>query len=121
MMNSNDFCNILTDGLSSDQKIRSAAEQRIKTLATNNFGMFLLLCADELTNESKNAKNRQLAATLIKNMILSMPEFVGKWEQLPVMEKTNVKARVLSTLASQDKDIRKAAALVVASNKLLIF
>lgn len=118
MMNSNDISSILADGLSPDQNIRKSAEKRIETLASTNFGKFLLLCAEELCNESKFSKNRQLAATIIKNMIVGMQDFSGKWEQLPVLEKTNIKNCVLSTLASQEKEIRKAAALVVAGNIL---
>ena len=75
-------------------------------------------CAIELSDETKFSKNRQLAATLIKNMLLHMPMFSGKWEQLPSLDKSNIKNNILSTLASQEKDIRKAAALVVAGKMI---
>ena len=117
MMNSNDITSILADGQSPDNKIRMSAEQRIDHYASTNYGMFLLLCAEELSNESKFSRNRQMAATLIKNLIVGMPNFVGKWELLPAIEKSSIKSLILSTLASQDKDIRKAAALVVAGKK----
>ena len=109
-----DISNILTAGLSPDLNTRKNAEKTIESLATQNFSGFLLSCACELADESKNSKNRQLASTLIKNMLLHMPNFVGKWEVLPESDKTNIKNYILSTLASPEKDIRKAAALVVA-------
>ena len=110
----NDISNILAAGLSADQTTRKQAEQLIEQLATQNFAGFLHCCAEELANENKPSKNRQLAATLIKNMLLHMPNFMGKWELLQALEKNNIKNLILSTLASQEKDIRKAAALVVA-------
>ena len=109
-----DITKILTAGLSGDPTIRNSAESTIENLAIQNFSQFLLSCAMELADEMKPNKNRQLASTLIKNMLLHMPKFVGKWEQLPEPDKVNIKNHILSTLASSEKDIRKAAALVVA-------
>ena len=111
-----EISNILTAGLSPDQNTRQSAEKTFEQYANQNFAMFLMSCALELSNESKISKNRQLAATLIKNMLLHMPNFSGRWEQLPTLDKNNIKNNILSTLASPEKDIRKAAALVVAGN-----
>jgi importin subunit beta-1 len=47
-------------------------------------------------------------------MLIHMPNYIGKWELLPGNEKSAIKINILSTLASKEKDIRKAAALVVA-------
>lgn len=109
-----EISHILQAGLSSDMTTRGQAEKTIDQMATQNFSGFLKLCSQELSNETKFIKNRQLAATLIKNMLIHMPNYVGKWEQLPNSEKDEIKGNILSTLASQEKDIRKAAALVVA-------
>ena len=109
---------ILTAGLSPDPNIRKQAEKTIEQYASQNFAGFLMSCAIELSDETKFSKNRQLAATLIKNMLLHMPMFSGKWEQLPSLDKSNIKNNILSTLASQEKDIRKAAALVVAGKMI---
>lgn len=112
---------ILTAGLSPDPNIRKQAEKSIEQYATNNFSGFLMSCAIELSDETKLTKNRQLAATLIKNMLLHMPNFLGKWELLPPLDKSKIKNYILSTLASQEKEIRRAAALVVAGYFILIF
>ena len=116
-----EISNILTAGLSPDQNTRQGAEETIKQYASQNFSLFLMSCAKELSDESKISKNRQLAATLIKNMLLNMPNFSGRWEQLPDIDKTNIKNNILFTLASPEKDIRKAAALVVAGKNLTKF
>ena len=54
-------------------------------------------------------------------MLLHMPNFLGKWELLPPLDKSKIKNYILSTLASQEKEIRRAAALVVAGYFMLIF
>lgn len=110
---------ILTQCLSSNTQVRTEGENRIDQLAMANFGGLLESCASELADESKPFKTRQLCATLIKNLILHIPKHQGKWEQLPTEIKYNIKSYTLSCLASEVKEVRKAAGLCVAG--ILLF
>lgn len=105
---------LLSEALSSEQQRRNQAELNIDNLATQNFGLFLANCSQILCDESKVKGVRQIASTLIKNMILYTPKYKGQWETLIPDIKFQIKQNVLSTLASNDKDIRKAAGFAVA-------
>lgn len=105
---------LLSEALSADQNKRNEAEMNIDFIATKNFGLFLINCSKELCDESKHKGIRQIASTLIKNMISYTPKYKGWWEQLDKDTKLQVKQHVLSTLASSDKDVRKAAGIAVA-------
>jgi hypothetical protein len=93
---------------------RNNAEQQVEQRAMTDFGQRLLDCAQVMADESSVKENRQLCSTLIKNMILNNPIHAGKWEQLDPNFKSNIKNCVLSCLASNIKDVRKAAAITVA-------
>ena len=105
---------ILSQCRSDNDKVRQEAEKRIDMFAMNDFGKLLEDCAQELANEDSVKENRQLCATLIKNMILYQPKHQGKWEQLHSNVKFRIKNSVLSCLASSLKEIRKGAAITVA-------
>lgn len=104
----------LTNARDTNKEIRIMGEKKLEESALADFGQFLIVCAKELADDQKNKLNRQLAATLIKNMLLFMPKFVGKYEMLDQNLKSDIKNQVLSTLASADLDVRKGAALCVA-------
>ncbi len=105
---------ILTECLSSTDQIRNSAEKKVDEIATQNFPYLMQECAVLLADESVQKESRQLCATLIKNMICFNGRHKGKWEQMDVSQKKNVKKYVLSCLASNNKDIRKAAGMTVA-------
>jgi hypothetical protein len=105
---------ILTKCRSGLDQLRKAAEQDLEQKAEMDFGGLLEECAKEMADESVVKENRQLCATIIKNMIRSNSKHAGKWEQLTADLKNNIKNFVLSCLASSNKDVRKAAALTVA-------
>jgi hypothetical protein len=105
---------ILTKCRSGLDHLRKAAEQDLEHRADLDFGALLEECAKEMADEGVVKENRQLCATVIKNMIRANSKHAGKWEQLPVDLKTIIKNYVLSCLASANKDVRKAAALTVA-------
>jgi hypothetical protein len=109
-----EISDFLTKARDTNKEVRQLGEARIEEAALSNFGQFIFLCSMELSDDKKNKANRQLSATLIKNMLLFMPLYSGKWEKLGDDIKSEVKSAVLSTLASNDLDIRKAAALCVA-------
>jgi hypothetical protein len=105
---------ILTQCRSDRDKIRMEAEKRLDQMAMTDFGKLLEGCAKELADEGNVKENRQLCATLIKNMILYQPKHQGKWEQLSQDAKFAIKNYVISCLASNVKEVRKAAAITVA-------
>jgi hypothetical protein len=111
---------ILTKSRNINDQIRKQAECDLEILASNNFGKLLDDCSREMANESSVKENRQLCGTLIKNMILYQEQHRGKWEQLSIDLKLSIKNHVLSCLASDLNDIRKAAASTVAGNALFI-
>ncbi len=108
------FTEILTKSRNTDGNIRNKAEQDIDNLATNNFPALMMMCAEEISNESADKHNRQLCATIIKNMILYSDAHKGKWEVMNPELKNQVKKHVLSCLASGVKEVRKAAGMTLA-------
>jgi hypothetical protein len=111
-----DITTILSEALSGDSNVRNTAEQKIDIICNQNFGQFLYDCASILSNEGVRKGIRQIAATLIKNMISRTEKYKGLWEQLSGEVRKQIKECVLSTLASKDNDVRKAAAFTVAGN-----
>lgn len=111
---------ILTQCRSPSDSVRREGELNIDRMATNNYGGLLVQCAQELADESKSSENRQLCATLIKNMVCHMEKHMNNWPQLSNDMKTTIKNYTLSCLASENKDVRRAAGLAVAGNKLIL-
>jgi hypothetical protein len=105
---------ILKRCLSPEQATRQEGEALIDQLATANFGVLLENCSYILSDENMPVKSRQLCATLIKNLINYIPKHAGQWDQLPANTKAVIKSYTLSCLASNIRDIRKAAGLTVA-------
>ena len=105
---------ILKMCLGPDNKSIEEGEKRIENIASNNFGDLLTNFAQFLADENKPTRQRQLCATLIKNLINFIPQHKGKWGLLHDEQKILVKNHTISCLASDIKDIRKAAALTVA-------
>ena len=105
---------ILLNALSGNDSLRKEAESQITHLASENLNLFLINISSKISNEQEEKKVRQISATLIKN-IISKSEYTQKWLNLDEKDKIQIKNHVLSSLASQDIDIRKAAGNVIAS------
>jgi importin subunit beta-1 len=105
---------LLSEALSPDQTRRNQAEEQINQIASLHFGPFIIACSQELSNEKNQKGVRQIAATLLKNMICFTERYKGMWQALDKNSKVQVKQHVLSTLASSEKEVRKAAAFTVA-------
>lgn len=104
---------ILENILNPDDKIRKSSENQINQFLDQNFGEFFIELSRKISTESEKKQIRQISATLIKNMIKN-PKYTQKWSQLSDEMKKIIKDNIKSTLASQDLDIRKAAALAIA-------
>ena len=105
---------ILQNALSGNDSLRKEAESQITRLASENLSQFLITISSKISNEQEEKRIRQISATLIKN-IISKDEYTQKYLNLDQKDKTQIKNHVLSTLASQDIDIRKAAGNAIAS------
>ena len=103
----------LENALNPDINIRKQAEDKINSICQQNFGAFLLELSKKISTEQEKKKVRQMSAVLIKNM-LNREEYSPQWFNLNEEIKSVVKNNILSTLASNDIDIRKSAALTVA-------
>ena len=103
----------LENALNPDMNIRKQAEERINQICDQNFGQFLIELSKKISTEQEKKPVRQLSATIIKNM-LNKDNYSIQWFKLSDDIKTLVKNNILSTLASSDIDIRKAAAFTVA-------
>jgi len=103
----------LESALNPDLNIRKQAENKIYFICDQNFGQFLIELSKKISTEQEKKEVRQMSATIIKN-ILNKADYSIKWFNLSEEIKTTVKNNVLSTLASTDIDIRKAAAFTVA-------
>ena len=103
----------LENALSPLDNIRKPAEDKINYICNQNFGQFLIELSKKISTEQEKKVVRQMSATLIKNM-LNKDDYSTQWFKLSDNIKTLVKNNVLSTLASSDIDIRKAAAFTVA-------
>ena len=104
---------ILQNALNFDQNIRKQAEDQISTFLSQNFGQFLVELSKKISTEQEKKEVRQISATIIKNMI-NNEKYIEEWFKLSDEIKKAIKDNVLSTLASSDVDIRKAAALTLA-------
>ena len=103
----------LENALNPDMNIRKQAEDKINSICGQNFGGFLLELSKKISTEQEKKMVRQMSAVLIKNM-LNREEYSPQWFNLNEEIKSVVKNNILSTLASNDIDIRKSAALTVA-------
>jgi importin subunit beta-1 len=106
---------ILNNALSPEKTIRQDAENKVENLAKRNLPEFLYNLATVLADEGQATKIRQMASTLIKKLITSSAECKAVWQQsLEVASKDQIKNLILSTLATQFKEVRAAAAIVIA-------
>lgn len=108
------FSEILNKCRSSDNEVRKQGEYEIELMADQDYGKLLLDCAKELAADGENRDNRLLCGTLIKNMIGFIPKHNDKWLNLNCELKSEIRTNTLSSLASLDKNVRRAAGLAVA-------
>lgn len=109
---------VLTEARSHLPDIRKNAERTLEKLACQDFYQFLMILANELSNEEKLKENRQLAATIIKNMIIYLETQKNLWLNYPEEKSSNIKSAILGSLASNVKEVRRTAGHTIAGNIL---
>ena len=104
---------ILSNILSADLALRTQSETQINFLASENLSQFLISISEKLSDETEQKEIRQLSSTLLKN-IISNKNYIEEYFKISPEKKQKIKNNILSTLASSNIEIRKAAALAVA-------
>ena len=104
---------ILSNILSADLALRTQSETQINFLASENLCQFLISLSEKLSDETEQKEIRQLSSTLLKN-IISNKNYIEEYFKISPEKKQKIKNNILSTLASSNIEIRKAAALAVA-------
>ena len=95
------------------EHIRKSAENEITRFSDENLGQFFIELSKKISTESEKKTVRQVSATVIKR-IIEQPKYTEIWFKLSEDIKQTIKNNILSTLASEMIDIRKAAALALA-------
>ena len=112
--NQNDQLSLILKGIyNPDMNIRKQAEDQVSMLLSQNFGQFLIELSKKIATEQEETQVRQVSATLIK-MVINKTKYTEEWFKLTDDIKKAIKDNVLSTLASSNVDVRKAAALALA-------
>ena len=107
---------ILSNALITDKNTNQNAFNQLNKLSQENLSNFLQTLGNILSNENKPSNIRQLSAILMKNSLIHYENLQKKWkEEISKEEKNQIKLLVLSTLASQHKEIRTSASNVISS------
>ena len=107
---------LLSSALSPDTQTISKAMTLLQKAAMDNFSLFLHQCGNILSSELKPPNIRQLAAILMKNCLLHIDQLQNVWRSsLSKEDKAQMKLLVLSSLASNSKEVRSATSTVIAS------
>lgn len=114
-----DVTQILLNAQAVDGAVRNHAEESLKQFQEQNLPMFLLSLAGELANDEKPGESRKLAGLILKNALDAKEqnrkiEFVQRWLALDQSAKAQIRACLLSTLASQALEARSTASQVIA-------
>ena len=114
-MESTNFLNLIFSCQSASNDLRTQAEKQLSSLASQNLlftldSLALLLC-DEVVPEN----SRVYAATLIKNFISRDEEIRCKWHETTDDLRDGVKTKVVASLASHSRRVRRAACYAVAT------
>eukprot|EP00250_Pteridium_aquilinum_P008453 c17955_g1_i1 orf=321-2942(+) len=110
---------ILLNAQSPDGSVRNQAEENLKQFREQNYPVFLLSLASELSNNDKPAESRRLAGLILKNSLDAKEaprkaEMVQAWVSLDTTVKSQIKGALLITLLSLVPDARHTAAQVIA-------
>ncbi len=109
-----DISKLLTDARNPNHFLRKESEAKFESLAKQNLGDFLCLLSEELSSEDKIKENRQLAASIIKNLIVMHEGMQKEWLLLDETKRSQIKLHILSTLASSQREVRRAAGSTIA-------
>ena len=102
--------------------IRRSAEAAMTQAADANFAGFLTALIRELRDDTIDKAYRQQAGVYVKNGIApnvrdeaTLLRAAQRWRQVDPAVRVAVKADILATLATSDRDVRRTAASMIAS------
>jgi hypothetical protein len=110
---------ILEKCLSPENLRRKEGEDQVNSIAKQNFGLLLIELSKILSDENVIPHVRTLSSTILKNLINNQHDFKGKWDCLSSDERAQIKNNSLASLASLDKEVRKAGAIATAGKFFL--
>lgn len=118
-MDGSQLTQVLQNCQSPDQNVRQMAEKWLQEAQKQNLALFLQLLCVELASEDKPPQTRTLAGLIVKNSLTAKDEsrrmqLSTQWVQLDTNLKTQIKQAVISTLSSNVRDARSAAAQVAS-------
>lgn len=107
---------ILKNALSSDKETNNSAYLILEKMALESLSLFLYKLGVVLSTETNDKGIRQMAAVMMKNSLIHVEASKDIWrEKIGEEDKSQIKKLVLSTLASDNKEVRKSASFVIAS------
>lgn len=109
----NDFRRIIKNIINPEQKLREESELRINEMANQNLGNLFLNLSLIICHENEDKTIRQISCTIIKSLI-SKEKYNKLWFNIDENLRNSIKNNLMSTLASNDIDIRKGTGLVIS-------
>ena len=109
----NDLRIIIKNIINPEQKLREESELKINEMANQNLGNFFLNLSLIICHENEDKILRQISCTIIKSLI-SKEKYNILWFNIDENIRNTIKNNLMSTLASNDIDIRKGTGLVIS-------
>jgi hypothetical protein len=111
-----DITLILSKALSSNNQERNSAEKSLLEFSEKSYEEVIFELASELTNENRTTNHRQLAGTLLRNLIFHFSRFQQKYVNSNPQFKLKLKELILNCLASPEQIIQRTSADLISSN-----
>lgn len=111
---------VLTNSLSPEASVRSAATQQLESFANSAFPEYLQALTTELVSESAQSHIRNAAGLAIKNALAAKEaetkeSLAQRWIGLAPEARQHIKSSALNTLASSDRGARNVAGQIIAA------
>ena len=110
----NDLRIIIKNIINPEQKLRNESESKINELANQNLGNLFFNLSLIICHENEDKIIRQISCTIIKSLI-SKEKYNILWFNIDEKLRNSIKNNLMSTLASNDIDIRKGTGLAISS------
>jgi hypothetical protein len=109
-----DLLDILKQSLSHEERLRKEAESNLLNCANENFRSLLITLSNILHDQNIETSIRQVGCILMKNLISSMKEYKGKWSQLDLEIRNQIKGKIIANLSNSNNSIKGVSAITLA-------
>lgn len=111
---------VLTNSLSPEANVRSAATQQLESFAESAFPNYLQALTAELVNDSAPSHIRNAAGLAIKNALTAREaetkeSLAQRWIGLAPEARQHIKSSALNTLAASDRGARNVTGQIIAA------